>query len=121
MTLRLISSGDDRACAIRDHLMPLVRRAGTLEVQRDAVRLLELRMGTWVFRHWTPFNALSDGDASSPSYRHAVERQHTRPDLPYGLEVSRPRLLLRILWSDTGMTDVQVFIRGAWEDDALAL
>jgi hypothetical protein len=34
MTLRLVSFGDGLALAIRDHLLPLVRKRGTLEVQR---------------------------------------------------------------------------------------
>ena len=32
MTLTLVSSGDDRARTIRDHLLPLVRRNGSQEV-----------------------------------------------------------------------------------------
>src|SRR4051794_30126044 len=73
--LRVVASGDDRARVIRDHLLPLVRERGALEVQRDAVRLTELRTGPWIFRHWTPFNELLPGEASSPGYRRAVERQ----------------------------------------------
>jgi hypothetical protein len=64
MTLRLASSGDDRALAIRDHILPLLREYGTLEVQRDTVRVVELRIGAWTFRHWTPFNDLAPGEAS---------------------------------------------------------
>src|SRR5271163_4175811 len=82
MTLRLVSSGDDRALAIRDHVLPLLRRDGALEVQRDTVRLIELCMDPWIFRSWTPFSALLPGEASSPGYRHAIERQRSRPDLP---------------------------------------
>lgn len=121
MTLRLVSNSDDRARAIRDHIVPLLRREGTLELQRDVVRVVELRTGLRVFRHWTPFNALTTDEASSPGYRHAVERQHTRPDLPYGLDVWRQINVLRILWSDNGTTEVANFVRGAWEDEALAL
>ena len=79
MALRLVSSGDDRALAIRDHILPLLREYGALEVQRDTVRLTELRIGAWTFRHWTPFNDLALGEASSPGYRHAIERQHAKP------------------------------------------
>ena len=45
MTLTLVSSGDDRALAIRDHLVPLVRLSGSQEVQRDSVRLISLQHG----------------------------------------------------------------------------
>jgi hypothetical protein len=82
MTLKLVSSGDGRALAIRDRLVPLVRARGLLEVQRGPVRLVALRAGPWAIEHWTPFRDLSPGEASSPGYRHALGRQHTRPDLP---------------------------------------
>jgi len=39
MTLRLVASSDDRAVAIRDHLLPLLRDRGALEIQRDTVRV----------------------------------------------------------------------------------
>jgi hypothetical protein len=121
MALRLVSSGDDRALAIRDHLVPLVEH-GTLEVQRGLVRLVGLRIGTWTIEHWTPFDELSPHEASSPSYRHALERQHTRPDLPYGLDVRHDGArVLSVLWSDDGASEVAAFVRGAWEDDALTL
>jgi len=61
MNLRLVSSGDGPALALRDKILPLVREHGTLEVQRGAVRLTALRTGPWAFEHWTPFNDLSPG------------------------------------------------------------
>jgi hypothetical protein len=121
MTLRLVASGNDRALAIRDHVLPFLRRDGVLEVQRDTVRLVELRVDPWIFRYWTPFNALFPEEASSPGYRHAVERQHTRADLPYGLEVWHDAQVLRVLWADSGAFEVASFVRGPWEDAALAL
>jgi hypothetical protein len=122
MTLRLVSSGDDRALAIRDRLVPLVRGQGTLEVQRGPVRLVALRTGPWMIEHWTPFGELSPDEASSPGYRHAVERQRTRPDLPYGLDLWRDGArVLGVLWSDDGAYEVAAFVRGPWEDEALAL
>ena len=121
MNLRLASSSDDRALAIRDHLLPLVRERGTVETQRGPVRLIVLKTGGWILNHWTPFNELSVGEASSPGYRHALERQHTRPDLPYGLDVWRDSKLLRVLWSDDGSFEVVTFLRGSWEEDALRL
>ena len=103
MTLRLVSSGDDRALAIRDHLVPVVRERGMLELQRGPVRLVALRTGPWTIEHWTPFGELSPDEASSPGYRHAVERQRTRPDLPYGLDVRHDGTrVLGVLWSEDG-------------------
>ena len=123
MALKLASSGDDRALAIRDHLLPLVRERGTLEVQRGPVRLAVLRTGPWAVEHWTPFNDLSPDEASSPGYRHALERQRTRPDLPYGLDLWRDGVrVLGVLWADDGgACEVVAFARGPWEDEALAL
>jgi len=121
MPLQLISSSDDRALLIRDRVLPLVRERGTLQTQRDAVRLTELRMPPWLFRHWTPFNELNAGEAASPGYRRAVERQRSRPELVYGLEVWLAARMLQVLWSDDGRVEVASFVRGAWEDAALAL
>ena len=122
MALRLVSSGDDRALAIRDHLVPIVRERGMLELQRGLVRLVALRTGPWTIEHWTPFGELSPDEASSPGYRHAVERQRTRPDLPYGLDVRHDGArVLGVLWSEAGASQVVVFVRGPWEDEALAL
>ena len=122
MNLRLVASSDDRALAIRDHLLLLVRDRGTLECQRDSVRLIALQLGPWRFEHWTPFNELSPEEAASPGYRHALARQRTRPELPYGLEVWREdSKVLSVLWAEDGSFEVDSFFRGSWEDDALAL
>ena len=121
MALKLVASGESRAVAIRDHILPLLHANGTLKRQRDAVRLIALRMDPWVFRHWTPFNDLQSGEASSPGYRHAIERQRGQQTMPYGLEVWHGEMVLRMLWADDGALDVTTFVRGSWEDAALAL
>ena len=122
MTLKLVASGDGRALAIRDHLLPLVRGHGTLEVQRGPVRLVVLRSGPWTVEHWTPFADLSPDEASSPGYRHALGRQRAGPDLPYGLDLWRDGArVLGVLWADDGVSEVVAFVRGSWEDEALAL
>ncbi len=122
MALRLVSSGDGPALAIRNHVVPLIRARGTLEVQRDTVRLTVLQTGELTFEHWTPFNDLSPEDAASPGYRHALTHQHTLPDLPYGLDVwLGDERVMRLLWADGGTFDVVGFVRGAWETEALAL
>jgi hypothetical protein len=117
-----VSSGDDRALAIRDHLVPLVRVYGSKEVQRDSVRLISLQIDPLSITHWTPFNELASGEASSPGYRHALERQQAAPSLPYGMEVSHDGIkVLGILWADDGTWEVTSFLRGPWEADALSL
>jgi len=122
VTVTLVSFNGDPALAIRDHLLPLVRRNGMLEVQRDVVRVMMLRTGKWLIEHWTPFNDLSPEEASSPGYRHALQRQRTVPELPYGLDVwhSGARVL-SVLWADSGICKVVEFRRGGWEAEALAL
>ena len=68
------------------------------------------------------FSDLLPGEASSPGYRHALERQHTAANLPYGLNVRRDGAkVLSVLWADDGAFKVVEFTRGAWEDEALAL
>jgi len=121
MSLRLVVSNDGRALAIRDHLLLLVRHDGEIEVQRGLVRMVTWERAPWVVHHWTPFNELQPGEASSPGYRHAVERQHATPDLPYGLEVWHGVKVLRALWADDGRLEIASFVRGPWEDLALAL
>ncbi|EHL97471.1 hypothetical protein HMPREF9946_04154 [Acetobacteraceae bacterium AT-5844] len=122
MTLRLVSSSDGPVLALRDQLLALVRERGTLEVQSGTVRLVALRTEAWTIEHWTPFNVLGPGEASSPGYRHALERQHTRLDLPYGLDVWHAGTrVLSILWADDGAFEVIQFARGLWEAEALTL
>lgn len=122
MAIKLASSSDDRALAIRDHLLTLVRDRGRLEAQRGPVRLVTLDAGPWTLSHWTPFSELSAQEASSPGYRHALARQHSRPDLPYGLDVARDgTTVLTVLWADDGSFAVLAFERGDWEERALAL
>ena len=125
MSLNLAASADARALAIRDRILPLVRAHGTLadlEAKDGTLRLTVLERAPWRFTHWTPFNALAPTDAASPSYRHALARQHSRPDLPYGLDVwHEGQTVLSVLWADDGAATVVVFVRGAWEEAALAL
>ena len=122
MAVTLVASGDDRALAIRDHLVPVIRNAGAIELQRDTLRLISLQVGPWSLAHWTPFNELGAGEASSPGYRHALERQQVEPGLPYGIEVSRDGVkMLVVSWADDGTSKIVAFVRGTWEDDALAL
>jgi hypothetical protein len=122
MTLRLVASGDGDALAIRNHLVPLIRAHGTIEIQRDAVRVIGWQAGELRFEHWTPFNDLHAGEASSPGYRRALKRQHTAPDLPYGLDVwFAGTQVLSVLWADDGSFEVASFIRGDWEQESLGL
>ena len=122
MGLRLIASNDDRALVIRDHLLPVIRACGTLEDSHGPVRAVVLNMGPWRFVHWTPFNELLPGEAWSPGYRHALQRQRVLPSLPYGLDVVwHGTNVLNLLWGDNENFAVGTFLRGDWEKEALAL
>jgi hypothetical protein len=124
MNLRLISDSAGRVRAIRDHILPLLRERGSVQIQRDAVRLTELRMDLWALRHWTPFNELGHDEAASPGYRHAIERQRMQQTLPYGLDIWHGAALtkvLRVLWAEDDTLEVVSFVRGPWEEAALAL
>lgn len=125
MSLKVAASCDADALAIRDHILPIVREQGILEDLEDkdsSLRLLVLERTPWRFRHWTPFNALTPTQTSSPGYRHAIERQHTRPDLPYGLDIWHEGAnVLSLLWLDAATFKVVSFVRGAWEDAVLAV
>jgi hypothetical protein len=125
MSLRVAASCDARALAIRDHALLLVRAQGAiqdLEDKSSSLRLIVLERDPWQFTHWTPFNALARTEASSPGYRHALAGQHTRPDLPYGLDVRHEQAkVLSVLWADEGAFEVLIFVRGPWEDAVLAL
>jgi hypothetical protein len=58
------------------------------------------------------------GEASSPG---SLARQRATPDLPYGLDVWHGAKVLSIVWADDGAFEVISFVRGQWEDEALAL
>jgi hypothetical protein len=125
MTLHVAASSDANALAIRDHILPIVREHGLLEdleAKNSSLRLIVLERQVWRILHWTPFNALAPGQASSPGYRHALRDQHTAPDLPYGLDVWHDGVhVLSLLWAEAGAFQVVSFHRGAWEAEALTL
>jgi hypothetical protein len=73
--------------ATGDHIGPLIRSFGRIEVQRDTVRVVAWHTGAWEFERGAPFNELQPGKASSPGYRRAFECQHAAPHLPCGLDV----------------------------------
>ncbi len=125
MTLHVAASADANALAIRDHILPIVREHGALEDlegKNSPLRLIVLERQAWRFAHWTPFNALARGQASSPGYRHALANQHTLLDLPYGFDVWHDgSQVLSLLWADAGTFQVVSFHRGLWEAEAMAL
>jgi hypothetical protein len=120
MNLRLVASNDAVRLRFETTFFCWFVKAVSL-VQRGLVRLVTWEQAPWVVHHWTPFNDLQPGEASSPGYRHAVERPHAMPDLPEGLEAWHGVKVLRVLWADDGGFEVASFVRGPREDLALAL
>lgn len=122
MSLKLVSSNDHLVVALRDCFLPMVRANGILQIQRDGLRRIALLKGPWSITHWTPFRDLSPDEASSPGYRHAVEDQRPGPTMSYGLDVLHlGKRVLGLLWSDEGTIQVTAFVRGDWEQQALAM
>jgi hypothetical protein len=122
MVLELVSSSDPRALLLRDHVLPRIRADGSLEIQDSDLRLVRLRLGQFECSHWTPFRDLGNEEASSPAYRHAIERQHGTADLGYGLTISRDGIdLLTLLWAEDGRFAVVTFLPGDWEAEFRAL
>jgi len=119
---------DDRtaqALAIRDHLLPLIRAHGAMrEVGGSPPRLL--RMVTWEAGGFTcllrsPFTPPRPEAPMARSYGAALAKQRAGPVLPWGLDVEQGRKVLNLQWDDAGRAEVISFIRGPWEDEALAL
>jgi hypothetical protein len=122
MTLRLVSSGDDRALAIRDHLVPIVRERGM-----------------WSFNAascgWSPCgpapgpSSTGRPSASCPRTRRPRPATGTRwsgsargRTCPTGSTCGATGArVLGVLWSEDGASQVAAFVRGPWEDEALAL
>jgi hypothetical protein len=89
MNLRLVSSSDDRALSIRDHLVRLVRDRGRQEVQRDSVRLISFQTGPFTLAHWTPFNELGAKErrphrATGTPLRGSKQRRACPTELTFG-------------------------------------
>lgn len=121
MPLRLVSTDNGAALAIRDHLLPLIRQRGSIRVQCGPLRLVTWQTGAWTFNHWTPFNEACVEMAASPGYRHALEGQYMRPTLGYGMDIWLEHKLLNVLWGDGGPFLVLSFARGPWEEQVMAL
>ena len=102
MPLRTLSFNDDRALAIRDHLLPWSAVAARWSSARRGATHHAVP-GPVAAQEWTPFDDLSPEQAASPGYRHALARQRTRPQLPYGLEPWRDvGKVPSMLWAEDG-------------------
>jgi hypothetical protein len=109
----------ERALAIRDHVLPLIRDRGSLQ------RLNHVSIVTWGARALrfalrTPSSSWPT-EGPAPSYQQAPARQQASA-LPYALEVwFAGRKVMSLDWSDSGAFRLTRFTAGEWEAKALAL
>ena len=107
--------------AIRDHLLPLIRQRGSLQLV-GTVRIITWEAEPFRFALRTPFSGLAKEEGPAPSYQHALARQQAKPVLPYGLDVWHGgRKVMSLQWSDTGATELISFRAGEWRTAALAI
>lgn len=111
----------ERALAIRDHVLPLIRAYGVMRV--IGVRVEPARIVAWdagdlsfmlriPFTPWPPL---------ARSYAAAVAQQRANPVLPWVLDVWHSRKVLSVQWDDAGAAEVIGFAHGPWEATALSL
>ncbi len=113
----------ERAVAIRDHLLPLIRVQGAMEeIGGSGLRMVMWKAGRFAFALRSPFTACGGSRRHPPgSYSAALAKQRANPVLPWGLDVWHGRKVLSLQWDDAGRVEVISFTRGPWEDEALAL
>ena len=86
------------------------------------MRVIALQLGPWLFNHWTPFNELAPEEAvlaglpARPRTAAYPARSTVRArGVAWGAKV------LSVLWADNGSFEVDSFVRGSWEEEALVL
>jgi hypothetical protein len=113
--------GSDRAIAIRDHLVPLIRAHGTLqEVSGMAGRVATWSAQGFICALRSPFTPWP-AEVPVASFDQAILRQQGKQVLPWGLDVWHGRKVLSLQWDDKGQVEVIGFTRGSWEAEALAI
>ena len=112
----------ERAVAIRDHLLPLIRVQGAMEeTGGSGARMVMWKAGRFAFALRSPFTAWGIKASPPGSYSAALAKQRANPVLPWGLDVWHGRKVLSLQWDDAGRVEVTSFNRGPWEAEALAL
>ena len=109
----------ERALAIRDHVLPLIRDRGSLQ------RLNDVSIVTWGARALrfalrTPSSSWPN-ERTAPPYQQTLTGQQAST-LPYALDVwFAGRKVMSLEWSDAGAFNLIRFTAGEWEAKALAL
>jgi len=112
----------ERAVAIRDYLLPLIREHGAAqEITGPAGDIVVWRAGIFSFALHSPSTPWQVETPPSAAYEQALARQRAKPMPAWGLDVWHGPKVLTLKWDDPGAFEVVSFIRGPWEDAALAL
>ena len=99
------SDPTERAVAIRDYLLPLIREHGAAqEISGPTGDIAVWKAGNFTFALHSP---RLDGGG--------------KPMSAWGLDVWHGDKVLSLRWDDPGAFEVVSFTRGPWEDAALAL
>ena len=116
------SDPTERAVAIRDHLLPLIREHGaTLEISGSTSRMMVWKVGNFTFTQHSPFTPWQAEAPPSAAYSQALARQRSKPAPAWGLDVWHGDKVLSLRWDDAGRVEVISFNRGPWEAEALAM
>src|SRR4051812_30764305 len=99
------SDPTERAMALRDHLLPLIREHGAAqEISGPTGRMAVRKVERFTFALHSPW--LDGGGKPMPAW---------------GLDVWHGDKVLSLRWDDPGAVEVVSFTRGPWEEAALAL
>jgi hypothetical protein len=111
-----------RAIAIRDHLLPLLRAHGAAQEIRGTTGHVEVwRVGRFAFALHSPSNRRQVKTPPPATYDQALAQHRSKPVPAWRLDVWHGDKVMSLRWDDPGALEVATFIRGTWEDAALAL
>jgi hypothetical protein len=116
------SDPTERAVAIRDHLLPLIRERGAAqEISGPTGDMAVWKVGNFTFALHSPFNPWRVETPPAAAYSQALARQRSKTAPAWGLDVWHGGKVLSLRWDDPGGIEVVSFFRGPWEEAALAL
>ena len=112
----------ERAIAIRDHLLPLLRAHGAAQkVGGTTGHVAVWKVGRFAFALHSPPNPWQVETPPSTAYDQALARQRPKPAPAWRLDVWHGDKVMSLRWDDPGALEVATFVHGTWEDAALAL
>jgi hypothetical protein len=116
------SDPTERAVAIRDYLLPLIREHGAAqEISGPPVRMMVWKVGNFTFTLHSPANPWQVETSPAAAYSQALVRQRSKTPPAWGLDVWHGGKVLSLRWDNPNAVEVVSFTRRPWEDAALAL